>query len=61
MALFRLLFNDETCDRIGTETKRYASQQNELFYLQQHKIDTFIGMILLADYDSTNSSALVLK
>ena len=51
-ALFRLFFNDEIRDLIAAETKRYASQQNELFYLQQHKIDTFIGIILLRGYNS---------
>ena len=52
IALFRLLFNDEIRDLIATETKRYASHQNELFYLQQHEIDTFIGIILLTGYNS---------
>ena len=52
IALFRLLFNDEIRDLITTETKRYASQQNELFYLQQHEIDTFIDIILLTGYNS---------
>ena len=33
IALFRLLLNDEIRDLIATETKRYTSQQNELFYL----------------------------
>ena len=46
------MFNDKICDLIATETKQYASQQNELFYLQQHKIDTFIGIILLTGYNS---------
>ena len=46
-ALFRLFFNDEIRDLIATETKRYASHQNELFYLQQHEIDTFIGIIFV--------------
>ena len=52
IALFRLLFNDEIRDLIATETKRYASQQNELFYLQLHEIDTFIDIILLTGYNS---------
>ena len=52
IALFRLFFNDEILDLIATEAKRYASQQNELFYLQQHEIDTFIGIILLAGNNS---------
>ena len=52
IALFRLLFNHEIRDLVATETKRYASQQNKLFYLQQHEIDTFIGIILLTVYDS---------
>ena len=47
IALFRLLFNDKIRDLIATKTKQYASQQNELFYLQLPKIDTFIGIILL--------------
>ena len=46
------MFNDEIRDLIATETKRYASQQNELFYLQQHEIDTFIGIILVTGYNS---------
>ena len=50
-ALFRLLFNDEICDLIATETKRYASEQNKLFYLQQHESDTFVGIILLTGYN----------
>ena len=52
MALFRLLFNDEIYDLIAIETKRYASQQNELFYLQKHEIDTFIGITLLTGYNT---------
>ena len=52
IALFRLLFNDEIRNLIATETKRYASQQNESYYLQQLKIDTFIGIILLTGYNS---------
>ena len=52
IALFQLLFNDKICDLIATETKQYSSQQNELFYLQQHEIDTFIGIILLTGYNS---------
>ena len=46
IALFRLLFNNEIRDLIATETKRYASQQDELFCLQQHETDAFIGIIL---------------
>ena len=46
------MFNDEIRDLIAPETKRYASQQNELFYLQQHKIDAFIDIILLTGYNS---------
>ena len=52
IALFRLLFNVKIRDLIATETKRYASHQNELFYLQHHEIDTFIGIILLSGYSS---------
>ena len=52
IALFRLLFNHEIRVLVATETKRYAPQQNELLYLQQHEIDTFIGIILLTVYDS---------
>ena len=46
------MINHEIRDLFATETKRYASEQNELFYLQQHKIDTFIGIILLTGYNS---------
>ena len=51
VALFRLLFNIEICSLIATATERYASQQNELFHLEQHEIDTFIGIILLTGYN----------
>ena len=46
------MFNDEICNLIATKTKQYASQQNELFYLQQHEIDMFISIILLTGYNS---------
>ena len=51
VSLFRLLFNYEICSLIATETERYASQQNELFHLEQHEIDTFVGIILLIGYN----------
>ena len=44
--------NDEFRDLTATETKRHASQQNELFDLQQHEIDALIGIILLTGYIS---------
>ena len=50
VALFRLLFNNEICSLIATETEQYVSQQNELFHLEQHEIGTFIGIILLTGY-----------
>ena len=51
VALFRFLFNNEICSLIATKTERYASQQNELFHLEQHEIDTFIVIILLTGYN----------
>ena len=38
IALFWLLFNYEISDLIAIETKRYASQQNELFYIYLYMI-----------------------
>ena len=50
VSLFRLLFKNKICSLIAIETERKASQQNELFHLEQHEIDTFIGIILLTGY-----------
>ena len=56
IALFGLLLNDEIRGVIATETKRYASQQNELFYLQQHELihllASFRWRVIIADHVS---------
>ena len=58
VAIFRLLFNNELCTLIATETERYASHQNELFHLEQHEIDTFNEIILLTGYNGRPRQSL---
>ena len=49
---FRLLFNDEICSLIVTETERYASQRNKTIQLMRQEIEVFVGILLLTGYNS---------
>ena len=52
IAIFRLLFNEEIFNLIACETERYASQRNEVIHLTPHKMETFVGILLLTGYNS---------
>ena len=52
VALFRLLINAEIYSLIACETKRYASQWDEVIHLTLQEIEVFVGILLLTGYNT---------
>ena len=52
VAFFRLLINEEIYSLIGWEMKRYTFQWDEVIHLTPQEIEAFVGILLLAGYNS---------
>ena len=50
--LFRLFVNNEICEMIHYETKRYAAQKNQPINIFAQEIETFLAITILTEYNS---------
>ena len=52
LAFFRLLFDEEIYSLIAYKMERYVSQRNKIIHLTLQKIEAFVGILLLTEYNS---------